>query len=272
MPPSVNGLRGSWWDATGERQAIIANPRDQQWNNRRLIIEHPLTGTDDSGWGYNDSQGDWQTYHLGPLAEYVDIGRILELESGTRAGTNICGPLAVLAGSGYSLAEGLRLLSGNASMRDKMVANQTMQPQDIISMFQTLGIPARVGDPVFSNNRPPTPEDLKAALRNGPIIALVVANESKGGLLERQTDSGAGQVPHYVKVLDVFTGTDGQTYVQLYNPMNNQEEVYNFYDFKESWNNTLGGPIYTYVTADMSQRTSPAGTGTQVPATPQTNQ
>jgi hypothetical protein len=69
--------------------------------------------------------------------------------------------------------------------------------------------------------------------------------------LEKTLEVHSGEAAHWVKIQDVIEMPNGETYVRVYNPIQNREELYSWETFKQAWAQTKGNNCrYGYVVAE----------------------
>lgn len=75
---------------------------------------------------------------------------------------------------------------------------------------------------------------LKEWLKDGYLITLANLDRQTGLVLSYSYQQVSSHIPHWVLVLQVIQGQDG-TYIRLYNPYQNREEIYRWEDFYATW-------------------------------------
>ncbi|HEU5217353.1 MAG TPA: hypothetical protein VFU23_01770 [Gemmatimonadales bacterium] len=239
-------------------------------------------------WGQGQPQGsEWDRYHapqrtadhpeyplFGPkddqVVQYLNLHDLLGPDY-PYYHANLCGPLAVLSGMpGESLRGGLESLDD--TFHDYLMTSEDALADagDLRHLFELHGY--TVSDRLPFAGTTPTPAELDALLANGQqeVVALVNINghtgtsqyppspdyEMEDGMLrpmngvDGNQDSSPNDISHWVRVMDVTTSpVTGESYVRVYNPFMNREEVYAWDDFQAAWSETSGGNPYSYVAA-----------------------
>jgi hypothetical protein len=172
-----------------------------------------------------------------------------------------------MSAMGHGVAQGIRLFNeitgGSDILSNGSLTNATHlerffqqghwrilgQDPDLADLDANVGL----GDRAYNNNHlqgTPDPEKLEGILSQGAsLMVLVNINGDKDGMLE-----GAGtstdDITHWVNVLSVTEAPNGQTYVRVYNPYQNREEVYSWSEFQTAWSSPSASETgYTYVAA-----------------------
>ena len=90
----------------------------------------------------------------------------------------------------------------------------------------------------------PKPDQVADHLRAGRAVIALVNLEKLNAFVEPV--DGRNDATHWVSVLQVVTGRDGEVSVRVFNPYENREEWYAFDHLVESW---TPGPNYRAVVA-----------------------
>jgi len=175
---------------------------------------------------------------------------------------NLCGELAVIAALGLDLAEGLNLFAeieissddrniyrggvegawtpvlGADILNDGSVGTTYLTLVNFID-HATNG--KYTGTKHSSNNNQEefgSVDYLKESIQNGnKVIALVNIDTVNDGNLRAMDDTN-DPVAHWIEVQDVITTKEGETYVRVYNPYMNREEIYDEETFMAAWETT----------------------------------
>ncbi|MFY2558030.1 hypothetical protein ACN469_10400 [Corallococcus terminator] len=239
-----------------------------------VAAESPLIGTS-RGWPWGaGSVGEWAANHAAgqdPIAQYLNIGAILNGEGKDYTHGNLCGELTALSVMGLELVDGLTRFAGLGSEyrgilgNGEMLTNSTHLETFLASQgWRIVGQQAGAeNDPTmkdldgnfsasdtYNNNhaKDPTPDAVQRILDDGgSLLVLVNIDGADDGMLESVTTSDR-DITHWVSVVDITKNAQGQTYVRVYNPYQNREEVYSWADFKSAWQSP-SETGFTYVAA-----------------------
>jgi len=217
-------------------------------------------------------EGDPIEERLPLAAQYMSPRRITNnkgLMNNTHS--NLCGQLAVIAALGLDLADGLNLFAeieidstdqelykrDDTGEKKKKKKEKPWAPEKGIEILNN----GSVGTTYLtlenfinhatggkytctkrsSNNNQEefgSVDYLEESLQNGnKIIALVNIDKNDEGGLNAKDDT-SDPTAHWIEVQDVYTTKDGETYVRVYNPYMNREEVYDEDTFMDAWEKT----------------------------------
>ncbi|TQF10175.1 hypothetical protein FJV41_40780 [Myxococcus llanfairpwllgwyngyllgogerychwyrndrobwllllantysiliogogogochensis] len=246
-----------------------------------VAAETPLIGTS-RGWPWGEgSVGEWAANHSAgqdPIAQYLNIGAILNGEGKDYTHGNLCGELSALSVMGMELVDGLTRFANLGSdyrgilSNGEMLTNSTHLETFLASEgWRIVGQQAgSENDPTmkdldgsfsatntYNNNHAqnPTPEAVQRILDDGgALMVLVNIDGADNGMLESVRTSDQ-DITHWVSVVDITENAQGQTYVRVYNPYQNREEVYSWADFKAAWQSPSESG-FTYVAAMPPDATS----------------
>ncbi|NTX56669.1 hypothetical protein [Myxococcus sp. CA039A] len=246
-----------------------------------VAAETPLIGTS-RGWPWGEgSVGEWAANHSAgqdPIAQYLNIGAILNGEGKDYTHGNLCGELSALSVMGMELVDGLTRFANLGSdyrgilSNGEMLTNSTHLETFLASEgWRIVGQQAgSENDPTmtdldgnfsatntYNNNHAqnPTPEAAQRILDDGgALMVLVNIDGADNGMLESVRTSDQ-DITHWVSVVDITENAQGQTYVRVYNPYQNREEVYSWADFKAAWQSPSESG-FTYVAAMPPDATS----------------
>ncbi|NTX07951.1 hypothetical protein [Myxococcus sp. CA040A] len=246
-----------------------------------VAAETPLIGTS-RGWPWGEgSVGEWAANHSAgqdPIAQYLNIGAILNGEGKDYTHGNLCGELSALSVMGMELVDGLTRFANLGSdyrgilSNGEMLTNSTHLETFLASQgWRIVGQQAgSENDPTmtdldgsfsatntYNNNHAqnPTPEAVQRILDDGgALMVLVNIDGADNGMLESVRTSDQ-DITHWVSVVDITENAQGQTYVRVYNPYQNREEVYSWADFKAAWQSPSESG-FTYVAAMPPDATS----------------
>ncbi|HYH98257.1 hypothetical protein [Hyalangium sp.] len=243
-----------------------------------LPAEEPLLlSTNGAPWGQGMS-GEWATYHQegqDPIAQYLNTGLILGGEGDDYTHGNLCGELSVMSVVGLGIAEGLQNFNalglttqdGTAILSDGEALTNSTHLEEFFRQngWQVVGEDGDGNAPAmkdlngghsaantYNNNhaREPTSEEVQRLLADGGALTVLVnIDGAQDGMLASAGDS-ADDITHWVSVLAVSENAQGETYVRVYNPYQNREEVYSWEEFQNAWNTPSPSEQgYTYVAA-----------------------
>jgi hypothetical protein len=137
----------------------------------------------------------------------------------------LCGPLCLLhlAGITDPAAGFLLLIAAGKYFEDILTGDKLTSPKDLMEMCKILGLtPGPLTTfPAGTNIDPKTFQDILDA--GGKVMVLVNATCPPGTI----TDPVGGlDSSHWVTVEDIWVDSTGTTWVEVYNPYNNQYEAY----------------------------------------------
>lgn len=286
----------NWSELTPAQQRATA---EQSWNTlvqqeMSLYFEGvpaggiqatpPLIATE-QGWPWGaGSAGEWSKFHVAgqpDIAQYLNVGLIINGEGKDSTHYNLCGELAALSVLGSGLEEGLKAFGAQSTAFASILANDQLltTANDLVAFLDHQGWliagqdEASTGqagmenlDGVFNAAEPyfnvharnePTPEAVERMLAHGgALLVLVNIDGASDGMLKSEATSGE-QITHWVNVVDVAEGVNGETYVRVFNPYQNREEVYSWDDFKTAWQSPGDQTGFTYVAAKPPDWTPP---------------
>jgi len=239
-----------------------------------MAAETPLIGTS-RGWPWGEgSVGEWSANHAegqDPIAQYLNIGAILNGEGQNYTHGNLCGELTALSVMGMGIVDGLTQFAELGSTYRGILGNGEMltNSTDLETFLSSQGwriVGQHEGaenDPTmkdldgnfsatntYNNNHAqnPTPQAVQRILEDGgSLMVLVNIDGADDGMLE-SVGTSERDITHWVSVVDVTENAQGQTYVRVYNPYQNREEVYSWADFKSAWQSPSESG-FTYVAA-----------------------
>ena len=208
------------------------------------VAEHPISKSD-YGRGVEGEWADLQASNAN-AAQYLDLFALLG-RGFPRSHFNLCGELTVCAILDLELDAGLKQFRDTPSGADILASkgHGTSGPQ--LSRF----IKAATDDEMTaeftraaSSSRPiPVlePEGMLEALNKGGLMVTLINIEGfrNNGLL-KPVDESRKTIAHWVAVIDVSALRDGEHLIRVYNPFQNQEEIYTWPHFKASWDKTDG--------------------------------
>lgn len=244
-------------------------------------VTSPLIATS-RGWPWGEGGvGEWKAHHdtgQDPVAQYLDVGTILKGEGHDYTHGNLCGELSAMSVMGLGIVEGLTRFAGLGADYQAILANgeRLTHATNLETFLSSQGWnivgqqPGFEADPkmkdldgnfsatdTYKNNhaKDPTPQAVQSLLeQGGALLVLVNIDGADDGMLE-SVGSSAQDITHWASVVDVTENAQGQTYVRVYNPYQNREEVYSWADFKAAWNSPAESG-FTYVAA-MPPGTTP---------------
>ena len=162
--------------------------------------------------------------------------------------TNLCGQIVVAALTGKPLEDILLNYSQEGTGAERLRNNTATRPDEIARLInsqpgwsaQIKGLDGNywIGGPSSS----PSLSEINQYLDDGKkVIALVKidSNEKNYGPLRFN-----GQTGHWVSIQDVALSNQK---IQIYNPFNDQEQIYNWENFKDAWEDEGSHTIYNYV-------------------------
>jgi hypothetical protein len=216
-------------------------------------VDHPYSAVDPGMYGQGQV-GEFAQYAVqkGSAAQYLNVNQIIPGEGYASAHYNLCGELSVGSMLGIPPSEAMSLFAetgrnglyaGEITKDDGTVVagkGNTTSFGDLEAMIEQAGWTAETVK--GSSGGPPyTPQQMDQMLESGQgMIALVnIDTKNSDGMLRPIADDQKN-VAHWVEVMDVTTTPNGETYVRVYNPYQNAEEVYSWEDFTESWSATAG--------------------------------
>jgi hypothetical protein len=252
------------WNAFAEEEMRVFFEGQRSYSaSGSTTLTNPLLGVFLTGVGGGPQQ--WAPLTDGAThAQNLDLQQLI-----TQAGLadnafltnpfNLCGQLVVASagawgrGALFTLANHLRDF-----LPTSQAADAPTQPSQIVTMLAAIGITAQdffIDPQVYS---PPATDDGAAMLDMlvdsppGGMTAVLVNIDDAGRLHPSGQPPNEGQnIAHWVRVLDVSEDAAGNSYVRIYNPRNNREEVYSWFDFQQSWGETAGGSGFTIVTTNV---------------------
>ncbi|HQX17478.1 MAG TPA: Ig-like domain-containing protein, partial [Anaerolineales bacterium] len=162
--------------------------------------------------------------------------------------TNLCGQIVVAALTSRPLNDILKIYSQEGTGAERLRNNTATRPDEITRLInsqpgwstQLKGLDGNdwIGGPSSS----PSLSEINNFLDDGKkVIALVKidSNEKNYGPLRLN-----GKTGHWVSIQDVDVSNQK---VQIYNPFNDQEQIYNWENFKDAWRDEGSHTIYNYV-------------------------
>jgi len=277
-------MTANWDMLPAEDQLAIAQSRWDAFVQEEMALyfgevpsggsqsQAPLLGST-NGWPWGSGMaGEWASLHQEgqkDIAQFLNTGFILDGEGASYTHGNLCGELSVISVLGSGLASGLQRFSelegGEAILRD---GDALTDSSDLEAFFRQNGwqIVGEDGDPAnpamqdldgdhdsantYYNNHAadPSPEAVERMLEDGgALVVLVNIDGANDGMLEA-VGSSEQDITHWVSVLAVSENAQGETYVRVYNPYQNREEVYSWEEFKSAWNSPSESG-FTYVAA-----------------------
>ncbi|MEW6718797.1 MAG: hypothetical protein AB1345_15020, partial [Chloroflexota bacterium] len=262
-----------------EREDIIADLKDiwGEWKQRAanrpnfsqqaLFEEFELnfTGVSKDGQhakstslshGFGQGLAPWAQYHNPGenAAQYLNMRKILGAAYPATSHKNLCGELAVIAVADKTLEDGLQIFSNTTVSRfneannqwvfikgaEILKSNETTWAHQLAQFFKAMGWEAR------SRNRHsaiPSPADapmIDSMLTEGKaLVALVTIDGSRDGMLTPLAES-LRPIAHWVAITSVFKTRAGDTFMRVYNPYQNREELYSWPHFRQAWQMTAG--------------------------------
>lgn len=155
----------------------------------------------------------------------VDVGFILT-HIAEKIHHRLCGEFCAFHIAGIKdLRSGFMkiLMSGDADLIDCLLHDKTLHPDDMQRLYALLGVKTGKTISVFTGEHvdPKTFQDILAA--GGKVTVLVNMDPTSGKITDPSKDMGVG---HWVTVEDMWVDSTGTTWVEVYNPYNNQYEAY----------------------------------------------
>jgi hypothetical protein len=118
------------------------------------------------------------------------------------------------------------MLSGDQDLIDKLIHDKTLLPEDMERLFKILGVKADPYQPILPGTMLP-PEAFQDILdKGGKVVVLVnidTSEKGNGKIVDPNKKLDAG---HWVSVERMWVDANGVTWVEVYNPYNNQYEAY----------------------------------------------
>jgi len=216
-------------------------------------VQHPYEGMDPGMYGQGQV-GDFQKYEVqqGSAAQYLKVSQIIPGQGYANNHYNLCGELSVGSMLGISPSAAIKLYAqtgkdglfpGEITKKDGTKVpggGNTTGFSDLMAMIKQGGWSA---DMQNGSAKGPalTPQQMSDMLDSGKgMVALVNIDTKNADGMLRPVADGQKNVAHWVRIMDVTTNPNGQTYVRVFNPYQNSEEVYSWEDFNKSWSSTAG--------------------------------
>ena len=181
-------------------------------------------------------------------------GKGYGINSGDLAGVhyNLCGEIVASVTVGVDPVDGL-IAFEQTSRGAEILGDHTVgtNSNELIDLLDENGWEGQrvgnAGDPYpWSDDRgwEPKPDQVSDHLREGRAVIALVNLEKLNAFVEPV--DGRNDATHWVSILQVVTGSDGEASVRIFNPYENREEWYSFDHLVESW---TPGPNYRAVVA-----------------------
>jgi hypothetical protein len=248
------------WDAFVQEEMTLyfggVPPEGHRMENSLISIEN--------GRGYGQGQvGEWDQYHrsedvtIAPaqdVAQMLDVSAILDDDKYPQYHLNLCGELSFGASIGIGPAEAIQLFAQTDNGPGILDGVENLTNESDLEAAYT-----EAGWTVLENNFNPTVEQMQDMLEQGASV-LVVVNmnshdgsewyaENTDGMLEPLADA-PNDVAHWVEVRGITETATGEVLVRVYNPYQNQEQVYTWEAFEAAWKTTgADNGDYTFVAA-----------------------
>jgi len=267
------------WTDFLEKQAVFKFGVGDDLTEAFLIYMFGLEGAAEYGVGQivvdnqrllDNPQERLREFAGGGRAQYINLDRIPNLnnqrfgvDSGERMGIhfNLCGELtsaitigvdpieALIRFDSINIEEnGVVFTDGSAILEDHTMGTDAGDLSALLREYGWQGDRVgNTGDPYpWRDHRSwqPKPDQVMSHLDEGRAVIALVNLDTTSTLIEpvnNHTDS-----THWVSILQVVQTRDGKSVVRIYNPYENREEWYPFYQLVESW---TPGPNYRAVVA-----------------------
>ncbi len=192
--------------------------------------------------------GAWQEFSAdnANAAQYLNLFKLIG-RGFPPAHFNLCGELTVNAILGLNLGEGLKVFRDTPSGADVLADRfqGTLGPQlgRFIRAATGNGFTAEFRRAASSSRPEPVfdPAGMQEFLNKGGLLVTLVNIEGfrNQGRLKPVHDSRK-KIAHWIAVTDVIERPRGEPVIRTYNPFHNEEELYNWPWFKDSWLETEG--------------------------------
>lgn len=173
--------------------------------------------------------------------QYGNLSMFLEPGYSVRH-TNLCGQIVVSTLTNIPLKSVLLEYAETPLGAERLKNNTPTKPGEISLLFNNLGWSASVKglDGNYWYGDEPSPSEINAYLANGnEVVALVKidSNNYHGALRPN------GKTGHWVSIQDIDVQSEKVT---IYNPYRDQEQIYEWEDFKEAWQDEGSHTVYNY--------------------------
>jgi hypothetical protein len=181
---------------------------------------------------------------------------------------HLCGVLCLFTIAGVGLLEGIQImLAAGGRFADILKSDAYTSPQDLVELCKLLGL--KTGElKTFPSGTTIDPEEFQEVLDNGGKMVVLVNAKCPPDTI---TDPGNGPLnsSHWVDVTDMWSDSEGTLWVEVYNPYNNQYEVYRWDTLEASMQRpgtgSPGGGYYLPVYPGDNESPNPDADGNYPP-------
>jgi hypothetical protein len=158
---------------------------------------------------------------------------------------NLCGEFAVMSAVGeQNLRNGLEKFKNLGSKQNNiLLADQQTGADELIPFFRAYGYDARQ----VPDGKMPTPSEVSNGIDDGKKYVILVDLDTNSGKVSTLDNTSGHHVGHWVTVTGVHRDTQGNIWVDVYNPYTNQVETYSWDTLCASSKNpgpsNKGGPV-----------------------------